>query len=275
MMSIVLSIGVPQAVRSQETEPVPSARLVVLPFTNSTGQGEYADASAGLQLLLTAYLSQYRDLLVVEREQLEEAIRELGFSLQGYTQDPHAWQTIGNFYNANRLVSGGFMLVNEQWNIHAHVFDVETTRLITSQEVSGPADELTRLAKDLAARIVGGLQISTALRQDRPLDAEPERSTHFLQGLGYSSVNLYDHAIAEFMETLDLRPDDPDARWWLAKSYLAAGEADHARVEFERFKADFPLHPLTREIEALLSPADPRAADADPPPLPEGQRDAP
>ena len=274
MASILLSMGASQAAGSQGTEPAPSVRLVVLPFTNSTGLEEYADASVGLQLLLIAHLSHYQHVLVVEREQLEGALRELGLSLQGYTQDPHAWQEIGHFHSASRLVNGGFMQVDGQWSIHAHIFDVETTQLITSQAVSGPAEELARLAKDLAARIVGGLQISAALREERPFDAAPQRHAHFLQGLGYYSVNLHDHAIAEFMETLDLSPDDPDARWWLANSYLAAGEADHARIELQRFRVDFPLHPLNREIEVLLSQGNPGSADVDLQP-PEGQRDAP
>jgi len=88
------------------------------------------------------------------------------------------------------------------------------------------------------------------------VDSRPLINTHFMKGLGYYHSGLYSHAVAEFMQVIDLDPARSDARMWLGKSYVAGGEHGHARIEFERFLQEFPNHEERETVREALDSLD-------------------
>lgn len=76
---------------------------------------------------------------------------------------------------------------------------------------------------------------------------------HNQDAIVYFHSGLYDHAVAEFMQVIDLDPARADARKWLGNSYAAGGEHDHARIEFERFLKEFPNHEDGDAVSEALS----------------------
>lgn len=92
--------------------------------------------------------------------------------------------------------------------------------------------------------------------QSTSIDAQPLINTHFMKGLGYYYNGLFDHAVAQFMQVIDLDPARADARLWLGKSYAAGGESEHARLEYQRFLRDFPDHDDTDEVTTALAALD-------------------
>ena len=57
--------------------------------------------------------------------------------------------------------------------------------------------------------------------------------------------------------------NDPAARYWLGKTFLAAGLLGHARIELTRFIKQFPGHPKAKEVQALLDTSAPSKADSE------------
>jgi TolA-binding protein len=56
----------------------------------------------------------------------------------------------------------------------------------------------------------------------------------------------------EFLNTLFGDDKYVDARYWMARSYLATGEPEHARLEFERILREYPEHRLASESRGAL-----------------------
>jgi TolB-like protein len=227
-------------------------RILVIPFTNSTGEPQYDALRDGMGDLLVAGFSQFEDLVLVDRENLDQVTQELSLSLAGdigRSQSIIVAMRVG----ANRLITGGLTLTGDQIAIDAHVFDVATTQLIASHRLSGKVEQSGDLAGGVARKIFASLGLDSRSPRELPLDQQPQVNLHFIRGLGYYYANLYNHAIPEFMKALDLNADFPEARFWTAKSYYAGGALDHARIELHRFKSQFPAHRLSKKVDVLLN----------------------
>ncbi len=227
-------------------------RILIIPFTNSTGERDYDALRDGMIDLLTSSFSQFEDLAVVERENLDQVTQELSLSLSGHIERSQA-MNVATLVGANRLITGGFTLVGDQITVNAHVFDVESTHLVASCQLSGKIEQLGKLIDRVARKILASLGLDAKSLRKMPFEKQPKVDLHFIRGLGYYYANLYNHAIAEFMKALDLNADSPEARFWIAKSYYADGAPNHARIELHKFKDQFPAHRLSKDVDLLLT----------------------
>lgn len=53
-------------------------------------------------------------------------------------------------------------------------------------------------------------------------------------GLAYYKKGFYDNAVAEFLDSLELRPDHPVVHYHLGLAYFKKGDKDQARKELEK-----------------------------------------
>lgn len=225
-------------------------RIIVQPIVNSSGDDNLDPLSAGFSDLLVAYLSGYEQLEVLYRDDMHRLWQELARSQSGLEKTDA--MRIGALIQANTLIKGGFVSVNGTFRANVHVYDIGTTQLQSSLEDSGAIQNVDELAASMAQRIVDELLNSRSPATATSIDAQPLVNTHFMKGLGYHYNGLHEHAVAEFMQVIDLDPARADARMWLGKSYVAGSEYDHARVEFERFLQDFPDHEYTDIVSEAL-----------------------
>lgn len=226
-------------------------RIIVESISNSTSDATLDPLSAGFSDLLVVYLSGYDGLEILYREDLHRIWEELAQSRSGL--DRSDTLQIGALIRANTLIKGGFVKVNGSFKANVHVFDIATTQLQFSIEQSGAIENVDELASSMAQRIANKLLNATSAIQTTSIDTQPLINTHFMKGLGYYYNGLYDHAVAEFMQVLDLDPARSDARMWLGKSYSAAGERDHAQLEYARFLREFPDHEDADNVRAALA----------------------
>jgi len=215
-------------------------RIIVQPIVNSSGDDHLDPLSAGFSDLLVAYLSGYEQLEILYRDDMHRIWQELAQSRSGLQRTDA--MRIGALVQANTLIKGGFVKTNGKFQANVHIYDIATTRLQYSLEENGVIENVDTLAASMAQRIANKLLHHSDTTTPVSVDMQPLVNTHFMKGLGYHHSGLYDHAVAEFMQVIDLDPSRADARLWLGKSYAAGGEPDHARIELERFLAEFPDH---------------------------------
>ncbi len=225
-------------------------RIIVEAMANSTGDESLDPLSEGFSDLLVAYLSAYDGLEILYRDDLHEIWRELAQSASGL--DRSDTLRIGALIQANRLVKGGFVKIDGKFRANVHVYSIETTELEHSFERVGDIGHVDTLAAALAKDIADELLNGADIRPPVAIDAQPVANTHFMKGLGYHYSGLYDHAVAEFMQVLDLDPARADARLWLGRSYDENGDHDHARIEYRRFLREFPDHADADRVQHAL-----------------------
>ena len=245
VISVFLAVLVPQPATASEN------KIIVDLIANSTGDETLDPLSAGFSDLLAAYLSTYDELEILNREDMHKIWRELAQSRSGL--DRTDVLKIGSLVQANTLIKGGFVKINGTFKANVHVYNIASTELRYSLAEVGRIENVDTLASSIADQIADRVLSSSTAVQSKSIDAQPLVNIHFMKGLGYHYNGLYDHAVAEFMEVLDMDPARADARLLLGKSYSAGGEHDHAQIEYRRFLQDFPGHQEAASVRARLS----------------------
>lgn len=224
--------------------------IAVLPFENSSGLEKLEPLEKGLADLLIADLAKAEGVTMVDRESLKRIAREQRISLRGLV-DKKTQVKVGKLVGANIMLAGGFSLVDSTMKINAHLLDVETTELIKSEEVKGKVTDIVQLSRRLTLKLLRDLDIKIESLPELDIDKSPEVNLHFIRGLGYYYGCMYDHAIMEFMNTLNLNPQHADARFWNAKSYFAQEAWSHAKIELDRFLQEFPQDSRMKEVKKM------------------------
>jgi len=232
-------------------EELAQPTILILPLQGGEGT-ELAALGEGLADMLTIDLARQEGISVVERSHLERVLEEQRLTLAGLTDRASQLQ-VGKLLGAKLLLTGSFGLVVATLDITAHLFDVATTQLMKSEQVEGEVSDWLEVEKELALALVRDLELKMDEVVERAIDEKPEVSLHFIRGLGYYYGNRFDEAIMEFLNTLYGDEKYVDARYWMARSYLATGEPRHARIEFERIVKDFPDHPLAKQAKTALA----------------------
>ncbi len=128
--------------------------------------------------------------------------------------------------------------------------DFDTEKIAEYDE--GKVEELLKPVSELAGRLARDLNLELPEIKESEIDRSPEANLYFMRGLGYYYGNMPDHAIAEFMKALALKPDHARARYWNSVCYFDDTEYEHAKIELDRFLKKFPKHEFAPKIEEML-----------------------
>lgn len=146
--------------------------VAVVDFENHTGLSNYDNLKRGLSESLMAKLSKRPELTLVERNQLEKAIKELGFSQSIYADGNQAKQ-IGKMTGADVLVTGDIVKAGNRFEINVRLIDVESAQILVADSYSFQSENDTLLVIDYLSLLIPqkmGLYVS-----DRELDMARQR----------------------------------------------------------------------------------------------------
>ena len=225
--------------------------ILVLPFYIAGESAGYEVLGEGLQDLFIADLSSFEDIQVVDREQLYTILAEQRLSLALITKEENQIK-VGKLAGANLILTGTFTVVDSGLKINAHLFDIASSRLVRSREVQGSVDRWFEAQQELARMLVKDLELKMTKVQEDAIENKPTVDRFFIRGVGYYCIGDHDRAIMEFMNTLRGDNKYVDARYWMAKSYLAEKEYDHARIELARIVTKYHEHKLAEDAGRLL-----------------------
>ncbi len=113
-------------------QAVQKKTVAVVDFNNDTGQKQYDNLKRGISESLMTKLAARPELILVERNQLEKAIKELGFSQSVYASSTQA-KEIGKMTGASYLVTGDVVKAGDRFEINVRMLEVETARVLVSQ----------------------------------------------------------------------------------------------------------------------------------------------
>ncbi len=129
--------------------------IAALVFVNSTRDPQYEGFSTGLADSMAAQFlagGQYR---VVERAQIEQAIKELRLNQRDLV-DPATAQRVGKIIGAQFLVLGSFQVWQGQIQIHARMLRTETAEVVAAERVTGDVKKALELPDELARKMGSG-----------------------------------------------------------------------------------------------------------------------
>jgi TolB-like protein len=230
----------------------PRHTIAVLPFRNSSDKADLDPICQGIADLMPACARKAEGVAFVERQRLDKIIAEQKVSLVGLS-DPNMSVRLGKLLGAKYVVLGGVLSRQNMVVINAHLYEVETARVVRSAESTGKISDLLDLIQSLSTELMQALRVELPALSSADIDRSPEANLHFMRGLGYYYGNMPHHAIAEFMRTLGIDPKHSRCRYWNAKVYFDLREYRHAKIELTRFLSEFPEHEYALKAKRMLS----------------------
>ena len=208
--------------------------VAVVPFSNNTGQEQFAGLSSGIADLLATELANGKDVQVADRSHLESLIKEQALSLHDL-QSLNKAVEVGKLLAVDRLIAGGVMKVNNNIAIVAQVIDINSSRIMASFNETGLVDELLNISFRVTQKIHGALDIPIQKIDLEDIDHNPIASLHFMKGLGLYYAGNRDWAIMEFMKSSKLNPAHDASVYYIALNYFDGGEYKHAQIECQYY----------------------------------------
>jgi Flp pilus assembly protein TadD/TolB-like protein len=139
-----------------------STTVAVLPFENLNRDSTYDVLSRGMCESLITGLSSVQSLRLVERGQVEKALREQALGLTGAVDEKTAPKT-GQLLGAKYVVMGSYQVVGNQVKITARYVNAETGEIDPSKIVSVTGkypDEVFDLQNQIASSLVASFNVA-------------------------------------------------------------------------------------------------------------------
>ena len=139
-----------------------STTVAVLPFENLNRDSIYGVLSQGMCESLITGLSSVQSLRLVERGQVEKALKEQALGLTGAVDEKTAPKT-GQLLGAKYVVMGSYQVVGNQVKITARFVNVETGEIDPGKTVSVTGkypDEVFDLQNQIASSLVTSFNVA-------------------------------------------------------------------------------------------------------------------
>lgn len=233
-----------------------SLTLCITPLSNNTGSKEYDAFAEGFSDLLTAALSDHKNIQIVDRQNLDQILKEQKLSLTDLIH-PETALKIGRLLKADSIIIGGMTKPKEDFIINVHVYEIETSRLIISKMIQSKTDEIAEQTYVLANNLFEKSVSTLEPLDPNDIDKAPTASLHFMRGLGCFYTSDYNRSIVHFMKAVSCDEQYVKARLWMAKAYVENKEYEHARIELQKVIDHFPKTEesmIAKELQKELKP---------------------
>jgi len=131
-------------------------KIAILYFKDTSINRSFSSFVEGLPDMLMTNLGKSDEIIIVERVQIDEAIRNFELERLKYIDESTAVK-IGKWIGANAVILGNFSSIGENVRIDARVINIESGTLMKSAKVQGKSDELFDLVDTLAEDILNVL----------------------------------------------------------------------------------------------------------------------
>ncbi|WP_447983528.1 CsgG/HfaB family protein [Nitrospira sp. Nam74] len=213
--------------------PTPTV-LSIFSFEDRTQMAELAWLRTGLVDMLIAELANNPSLIIVQRERVDEIIREQAFQLSGRVTDESTVK-IGRLIGANVFVTGRMIVADGVLRLDAQLVGVEQGTVLGAVAAEGRLHEVSTVARLLVERL--GALFPTAANVSAVSAAgmdmlQTAKANH--DGEQLSREGRLFEALAEYERALALNPNNAVAQSRLTQtlqhlpvdSWVKAGHTD-------------------------------------------------
>lgn len=148
-----LVVCIHASLMAQATGPV----VAVLNFNNSSGKFYLDEFSRSFPVLLKTELAQKKSMTVVERQRIEDIIKEQDFVLSDLADDKDKQAKVGDLLGADYVITGDVTEVGDQIRVDVSVMQVSSGKVLAEKAILPSAKNGTEAARLLANNIGFGL----------------------------------------------------------------------------------------------------------------------
>ena len=228
--------------RKKEVIQQPSSKpvVVVMPFSNNTGETDLAHLSQGLSVMLTTDLSQSRYVSVIREDRLFSVLLDLGLlNAQSFSADD--LREVGLELDATHIIRGSYIKIGETFRIDVDVIETRSMQSAGACKVEDFETGLSALVDELTRKIKSYLMLRDEAfahdideRVGKVTTDHPQAYRLYIAGRNFHNRDEYEKSIASMEEALEIDPAFALALRSISESYKNMGLLSKSREYADR-----------------------------------------
>lgn len=178
-------------------------------FDNTSRIIAYDPLSKGISDMLITDLSKIQEITIVERSRLEDILKEIELNKSNYFDEKTA-QQLGKGLGAKSIITGAFLLLQENLRIDARMVDVQSGKILMAESVICNKDDFFYGYKQLVGLITKKMKLTFATNTSlAPKDKKVGLNTvvQYSKALDYADKGLNSDASELLASTVKQFPD--------------------------------------------------------------------
>lgn len=228
--------------RKNEAIPLPSSKLsvVVMPFSNNTGEIDLGHLSLGLSVMLTTDLSQSRYVSVVREDRLFSTLLDLGL-LNAQSFSSKDLREMALELDASHIIQGSYIKIGETFRIDVDVIETQSMKSVGTSKVEDFETSLSLLIDELTKKIKSYLNLTDEAfahdideRVGKVTTDHPQAYRLYIEGRNFHNRDEYKKSITSMEKALEIDPEFALALRSISESYNNLGLLSKSREYAER-----------------------------------------
>lgn len=139
-------------------------------FENTSKDAKLEPLKKGLAEMLITDLSISRDIRLVERERLNDVLKEIALQKSPYMDQASAAK-LGKGLGAAFILTGSYIVSGETMRVDCRVVDVESSAVVIAVKAEGASKDFMAIERDLSAQLLQAISGSVGLAQKKRIGA--------------------------------------------------------------------------------------------------------
>lgn len=221
---------------------LPSSKpsVVVMPFSNNSGDTDLGHLSLGLSVMLTTDLSQSRYVSVVREDRLFSSLLDLGL-LNAKTFSAKDLREVATELDASHIIQGSYIKIGKTFRIDVDVIEAQSMKSVGTCKVEDFETSLSSLIDELTKKIKSYLNLTDEAfahdideRVEKVTTDHPQAYRLYIEGRNFHNRDAYEKSIASMEKALEIDPEFALALRSISESYNNLGLLSKSREYAER-----------------------------------------
>ena len=204
--------------------------VAVLDFNNTTKKFYLDELEKSFPALLKTELSQKKSLFIVERQKIDDILKEQDFVLSDLAEDKDKQTKVGNLIGADYVITGDISENDKQIRVDVAITKISNGHVIGEKAIAPSKEQAGAMAKMLAQNIVFELTGEGRRVERIRLKGAPtgtwlltSAALGVAAAVSFSNKKKYDHDYGNATSLKDINDTYTKANNWNKVSYVAAG----------------------------------------------------
>lgn len=220
-----------QLVQPNPTKPT----VVIMPFSNNSGDESLSSIGEALQIMLISDLSQSRYVTVHRRDVVLSTLRELDLH-KAKIFSSEDLRKIAQKLDATHIIHGSYINFGDNCRVDVDTRDAGSMESRGIEKVEGAYSELSSMIDSLTRKIKSHLNLTDeAIAHDidervgKVTTSSPEARKYYIEGRNHHNLSAYAKSIESMEKALEIDPEFALAYKSISESYSNLGLLSKSR----------------------------------------------
>ena len=239
---VIIAVIFLQLFPEREADKIPTLKpsVVIMPFSNNSGDINLDHYRLGLSGMLITDLSQSRYVSVFREDMISSILFDLDLlNMQSFSSKDLREVALG--LDASHIIQGSYIKIGETFRIDVDVIETQSMKSVGTSKVEDFETSLSSLIDELTKKIKSYLNLTDEAfahdideRVGKVTTDHPQAYKFYIEGRNFHNRDEYEKSIASMERALEIDPEFALALRSISESYNNLGLLSRSREYAER-----------------------------------------